>query len=177
VVPPAQPSKGQSPRRTLSASPHKDEAWPTTKQHLRRQVNPVANVFHHSWRICSLRRKRSRRLAMRRERKWATLRASILSGIPTITIPSFLHCPVSGPGLFLGAHSRRPRQMPLAREDIPHISHLTRSTPPPGPDGDSQLQISKSLSLLNGAVQYGACWKNTRLVGPRSGSCGTADPA
>lgn len=71
---------------------------------------------------------------MTRERSWAPLRESILSGIPTIMMPPFLDCPVSGPGLFLGAHSRRPRQMPLAREDISHISHLTRSTPPPGPD-------------------------------------------
>jgi hypothetical protein len=69
---------------------------------------------------------------MVQERKWAALRASTLSGIPTIMIPLFLHCPVSAPGLFLGAHSRRLRQMPLAREDIPLISHITRSTTPPG---------------------------------------------
>ena len=47
---------------------------------------------------------------MVQERKWAALRVSTLSGIPTIMIPLFLHCPVSAPGLFLGAHSRRPRQ-------------------------------------------------------------------
>lgn len=71
---------------------------------------------------------------MTRERNWAALRASILSGIPTITIRSFLYCPVSGPGLFLCAHSRRLAELPLAREDIPHISQLTASTPPTGPD-------------------------------------------
>jgi hypothetical protein len=71
---------------------------------------------------------------MARERNCVALRAAILSGFPTITTSSFSHCPISGPIPFVGAHDRRPRQMPLAREDISHISHLVSSTPPPGPD-------------------------------------------
>jgi hypothetical protein len=135
VVPPAQLSKGQSLCRALSASPHKDGTWRTTKQHLHRDSSAVAGALYHGRGFCNLSRKWFRRLVTTRERKWAAFRAAILSGIPTITIPSFLQCPVSGPGLFLGARSRRLREMPLAREDLPHnISHLTSSTPPPGPD-------------------------------------------
>ena len=62
------------------------------------------------------------------------LRKAILSGFPTITTSSFSQCPISGPSRPATACYRRPRHMPLAREDIPHISHLTRSTTPPGPD-------------------------------------------
>ncbi len=134
VVPPAQPGKGQSLRRALSLSPYKYGTCSTTKQHLRRDSSSVARALYDARETCNLPSKRPGRLVTTRERKWAALRASISSGIPTITIPSCLPCPVSGPGLFLGARSRRPTEMPLAREDIPHISQLTASTPPTGPD-------------------------------------------
>ena len=71
---------------------------------------------------------------MARECNCGSLRAAILSGFPTITIPSFSQRPISGPIPFVGVHDGRYRKMPLAREDIPHISHLVSSTPPPGPD-------------------------------------------
>jgi len=71
---------------------------------------------------------------MAREGNRMALRAAILSGFPTITTRSFSQRPISGPIPCGGAHDRRPRQMPLAREDIPRISHLMSSTPPPGPD-------------------------------------------
>jgi len=45
--------------------------------------------------------------------------AAILSGFPTITTLSFSQRTVSGPIPFVGTPDRRPRQMPLAREDIP----------------------------------------------------------
>lgn len=56
---------------------------------------------------------------MTRERSRAELFACILSGIPSITILSFLQCLVFKQGLFLGAPSRRFKEIPLAREDIP----------------------------------------------------------
>ena len=62
------------------------------------------------------------------------LRQGILSGFPTITTSSFSHRPISGPRPFVVAHHRRTRQIPLPRDDIPHIARLTSSTPPPGPD-------------------------------------------
>jgi hypothetical protein len=71
---------------------------------------------------------------MAREGDCVALRAAILSGFPTVTAPSFSQRPISGPIPFVGPHDRRPRQMPLAREDIPHIFHLVSSPPPPGPD-------------------------------------------
>jgi hypothetical protein len=71
---------------------------------------------------------------MARECNCVALRAAILSGFPSITTPSFSQRPISGPIPFGGAHDRRPRQGPLAREDILHTSHITRSTPPPSPD-------------------------------------------
>ena len=132
MIPPAEPCRGQWPRHTLSVFPHENGTWPTTKLHLRRNSSPVASALYDGRGTCSLHSKRFRRLVMVQERKWAPLRASNLSGIPTIMIPLLLHCSVSAPGLFPGTHSRRPRQMPLAREDIPHISHITSSTPPVG---------------------------------------------
>lgn len=163
VVPPAEPCRDQWRRRTLSASPHKDEICPTTKQRLRRNSSPVAGALYHGRGFCSLSRKRSRRLVTTRDRNWAALRGTILSGIPTIPIPSFLHCPVSGPGLFLGAHSRAPdRCLWRARTFlISAVQHLRLAR--------MGFPTSISKSLLKGAVQYGR--ENTCLVGPgrRSG--------
>jgi len=135
VVQPAQPRRGQALERTSSAALYKDRTWPTTKQHLRRDRNPGASVLCHGRANCRLSSKWSRRLVMARECNWLALRAAILSGFPTITTPSFSQCPTSGPPPFAGAHDRRPGQMPLAREDLPHLAHLMSSTPPPGPDG------------------------------------------
>jgi hypothetical protein len=59
---------------------------------------------------------------MARECNCGALRAAILSGFPTITTRPFSQRPISGPIPFVGAHDRRSRQMPLARDDIPHIS-------------------------------------------------------
>ena len=56
---------------------------------------------------------------MARERNCRALRVAILSGFPSITTPSFSPCPVSGSIRFVCASDRRPRQIPLAREDIP----------------------------------------------------------
>lgn len=153
VIPPAQPCKGQWLRRTLWASSSKDGTWPTTKPRLRRDRSSVASAPYNARETCSLHSKQSRGLVTTWERKWAALRAPILSGIPTITIPSFPQCPVSGRGLFLGTHGRRPRQMPLAREDIPHISHLTSSTPPPG------QEVSPNFDLWVFTQGCGAVWQ------------------
>lgn len=56
---------------------------------------------------------------MTRNRSRAELLGSVLSGIPSITILSFLRRPIFNQGLFLGARSRHLREIPLAREDIP----------------------------------------------------------
>jgi hypothetical protein len=75
--------------------------------------NPVGSALCHGRAICSLSSGWSRRLVMARERNCVALRAHILSGFPTITTPSFSQRPISGPIPFVGAHDRRPRQMPL----------------------------------------------------------------
>jgi hypothetical protein len=133
VVQPVQPRRGHALERVPSATLHKDRASPTKKQHLRPRGNPVTSALDHGRAIWSQSSKWSRRLVMARECNCVTPRAAILSGFPTITTPSFSPCPASGP-ILVGAHDRRPRQVPLAREDIPHVSHLASSTPPPGPD-------------------------------------------
>ena len=128
VVPPAESCRGQWVQRTLSVSTYKNGTWPTTKQHLHRDSTHVAVALYNPQGPCSLNSKQSRRQITTRERTWAALRASILSGIPTITVPSFSQRPVGG--LFLVTHSRRPGELPLAREDIPddsfiaHVQHL-----------------------------------------------------
>ncbi len=134
VVQPVQPRGGQAPERASSTTLSKGWTWLTTKRHWHRDGNPVGSAPYHGRAICSLSSGWSRRLIMARECNCVALRAAILSGFPTITTPSFSPCPISGPIPFVGVHDRRPRQMPLAREDIPRISHLVSSTPPPGPD-------------------------------------------
>lgn len=119
VVQPAQPSRGQAVRCALCASSHKDWSFRATRQHLRREDNRIASVFHHVWRTCSLRSKRSRRPPSTLERDWFGLFASILSGFPNVTTASFAPCPISGPISWRDRDDRRPRQAPLAREDIP----------------------------------------------------------
>ena len=134
AVPPAQLSWGPSLSSRWPGSPHKGGTWLTTNQHLHRNSGPVANALHESRGTCSQHSKRSRRLVMAREPNWAPLPASILSGIPTILTQPFSQCPISGLISGEGRRDRRPRQAPLAREDIPHNSHLSRPTPPPGPE-------------------------------------------
>lgn len=121
-------------RCALSASSHKDGAFPPTKQYLRREGNLLASAFLRGRRDCSQRLKRSQRAARTLERDWLGLCAVILSDIPTIITRPFSQCPISGLIASGGRLDRRPRHVPLARENIPHISHLTGSTPPPGPD-------------------------------------------
>jgi hypothetical protein len=134
VVQPVQPRGGQAPERASSTTLNKGRTWLTTKQHLRRDGNPAGSALYHARAICSLSSGWSGRLVMARECNCVALRQAILSGFPTITTSSFSHCPVSAPSPFLGSRHRRTRQIPLPRDDIPHISRLTSSTPPPGPD-------------------------------------------
>jgi hypothetical protein len=134
VVPPAQPSGDPSLSSRWPGSLHKDGTWFATNQHLHRNSGPAANALHESQGRCSQHSKRSRRLVMAREANSVPLPASILSGIPTILTPRFSQCPISGLISGEGRRDRRPRQAPLAREDIPHNSHLSRPTPPPGPE-------------------------------------------
>jgi hypothetical protein len=141
VVQPARPRRGQALQRASSATFQKDRTCPTTKQHLRRDGNPAASAVYHGHANCRLSLKWFPRLGMARKCNCVALQAAILSGFPTITAPSFSQRPISGPTPFVGAHDRRPRQMPRAREDIPHTSHLTRSTPPPGPDVISNFDL------------------------------------
>ena len=171
VAPPVQPRGGQALLRASSATLNKGRTWLTTKQHLRRDGNPVGSALYQGRAICSLSSGWSRRLVMARECNCVALRVAILSGFPTITTPSFSQCPISGPIPFVGAHDRRPRQMPLAREDIPHISHLVSSNTSAWLGCDSQL---RSL-VFKGGVQYGACGENTSLVGPGGRSGGKTD--
>jgi hypothetical protein len=153
VVQPVQPRGGQALERASATNLNKGRTWLTTKQHLRRGGDPAGSALYHARAICSLSSEWSRKLVMARECNCVALRAAILSGFPTITTPTFSQCPISGPIPFVGTHDRRPRQMPLAREDIPHISHLVSSTPPPGPDVISQL---RSLVFAQG---WGAVWR------------------
>jgi hypothetical protein len=123
AVQPVRQRRVQRLERASSATLHKNRTWPTTKQHLRRDGNPVASAFYHGRANWSLSSKWSCRLLVARECNWVALRAALLSGFPTITTPAFSRCPTLGPTPFVGAHDRRPRQAPLAREDIPpHFS-------------------------------------------------------
>ena len=57
---------------------------------------------------------------MVRDCDWGALRQALLSGFPTIATSSLSRCPISGPSPFVVAHHRRPRHIPLPRDDIPH---------------------------------------------------------
>jgi len=135
VVPPAQLSKGQSLWRALSASLHKDGTWRTTKQFLRGDSSLVASALCHLRANCSLGSMSPQRLAIVKHCDRVALQVAVLSGFPTSATSLFSQCPISGPSPFAMARHRRPRHIPLAREDIPdNISHLTSSILPPGPD-------------------------------------------
>ena len=134
VVPPAEPGGRQSPSHRLSASAHKDRAWPDTKRFLRRHSSPVASALCHLRANCGLGSMSPRRLVIRQDCNRVALQVAVLSGFPTGATSLFSPCPISGPSPFEATRRRRPRHIPLAREDIPCISCLTRSTTPPGPD-------------------------------------------
>jgi hypothetical protein len=142
VVPPAQLCEGPSLRRTWSASSHYDGTWLTTHQHLHGSGGSVASALYDVRLTCSQHSKRSRRLARRRGRNWVALGAAILSGIPNIMIALFLHCSVSARDILPELHSRRTREIPLAREDIPGSTfRCASSAPPPGPDVISNISL------------------------------------
>jgi hypothetical protein len=134
-VPPAQPSWGQSPGHRLAASAHKDRIGPATKQFLRRDSSPVASALRRLRANCRLGSMSPQRLVIVEDCDRVTLQVAVLSGFPISAISLFSQCPVSGPSHFVAPRRRRPKHIPLAREDIPHISHLPRSTTPPGPEG------------------------------------------
>ena len=134
VVQPARPRTGHALQRASSATLNKGKTWPTAKQHSRRNSSPIASVLYDGWANCSRGSVSPRRLVMVRDCDWGPLRQAILSGFPTIPTSSFSHRPISGPNPFVVAHRRRTGQIPLPRDDIPHISRLTSSMPPPGPE-------------------------------------------
>jgi hypothetical protein len=134
VVPPAEPSGRQSPRHRLSASAHKDRTWRATKRFLRRESSPVASALCHLRANCPLGSMSPRRLLIVQLCERVGLQVVVLSGSPTSSTSLFSQCPIFGPSPFVGVHDRRPRQVPLAREDIPCIPCLTRSTTSPGLD-------------------------------------------
>ena len=152
AVQPAQPRRGQALQRASSATLNKDRTWPTTKQLLHRDSNPVASAHCHGGANFRLSSKWSPRLVTVRDCDLGALRQAILSGFPTITTSSFSHCPISGLSPFVVAHHRRTRQIPLPRDDIPHIARLTSSIPPPGAD-----VIPKFDQVF--AQECGAVWR------------------
>jgi hypothetical protein len=134
IVSPVEPCRGGVLSRELSPSQRKHWAWVATKGHFRLEFGPVTSTLYEARETCSLHSKRSERLATARDRGCAALRAAILSGIPNIRIALFLQCSGSARDI-LPVHSRRTREIPLAREDIPDSTfRCANSAPPPGPD-------------------------------------------
>jgi hypothetical protein len=134
AVQPAQTGRGEALERRSSATLTKGRTWASSKQRLRRGGIPVARALYLSRVKCRLSSKGPCRLVKAQECYGGAFGAAILSGFPTVTALSFSQRPVSCPIPFVGTPDRRPRQMPLAREDIPYISQLMSSTTPPGPD-------------------------------------------
>jgi hypothetical protein len=134
VVPPAQSSGRQSPSHRLPASAHKDRTWPAMKQFLRRVRSRVPSALCHLRASCRLGPMSPRRFVIVDDCNFVALQVAVLSGLPTSATSFFSQCPISRPGPLVAARRRRPRHIPLARDDIPNISHLRRSTTPPGAD-------------------------------------------
>ena len=135
VVSPVEPCRGGVLSRESSPSRHKHWAWVTTKVHFRLECGPVTSALYDVRLTCSLHSKRSERLATARDGECAALRAAILSGIPNAKIALFLQCSVSARDILPEVHSRRTREIPLAREEIPDSTfRCANSAPPPGPD-------------------------------------------
>ena len=162
IVPPAQPSVRQSASQRLSASAH-DRTWPATKAFLRRQRNPVSSALCQLRVNCWLASIAPRRLIIVEDCDRLALSVFVLSGFPTSGNLFFSQCAISRRARFVTARSQRPRNIPLAREDIPDISHLTRSITPPGAD---VIQFRFLSRLAKGVVQYGKRRESIRLVGP-----------
>ena len=142
VVSPVEPCRGGVLSRESSPSQHKHWAWVTTKVHFHLESRRVTSALHEARQTCSLHSKRSQRLATARDGECAALRAAILSGIPNAKIASFLQCPVSARDILPEVRSRRTREIPLAREDIPDSTfRCANSAPPPGPDVISTISL------------------------------------
>jgi hypothetical protein len=142
VVPPAQRGESPSLRCTRFASSHNDGTCLTTHQHLHKNSSLVASTLYDGRGPYTQHSKRPPRLAMTRERTWAALRVAILSGIPNVRIALFLQCPASVRDILVAAHSRRAREIPFAREDIPDSTlRCASSAPPPGPDVISNISL------------------------------------
>jgi hypothetical protein len=142
VVSPVEPCRGGVLSRELSPSQRKHWVWVTTKVHFRLECGPVTSVLYEARETCSLHSKRFERLATARDGDCAALRAAILSGIPNVRIALFLQCSVSARDTLLEVHSRRTREIPLAREDIPDSTfRCASSARPPGPDVISDISL------------------------------------
>jgi hypothetical protein len=128
LVQSVQPSGGRAPRSGLSASPHKDRTFPTRKLHSRRDGHRITDTLFRVRETCSPLSYGSRRPARTLEDDQSGFRAVILSGFPSITIRTFPQCPTFRPMSCECSRDRRPEQVPLAREDIPHIPHRMNST-------------------------------------------------
>jgi hypothetical protein len=142
VVPPVEPSGGGVLSRELSPSQRKHWGWVTARVHFRRECGPVTSALYHARETSSLHSKRSERLATARDGECAALRAAILSGIPNARIALFLQCSVSARDILPEVHSRRTREIPFAREDIPDSTfRCANAAPPPGPDVISNISL------------------------------------
>jgi len=141
VVSPVEPCRGGVLSRELSPSQRKHWAWVTTKVHFHLECGAVTSALYEARQTCSLRSKRSEGLATARDRECAALRAAVLSGIPNVRIALFLQCYVSARDILPEIHSRRTREIPLAREDIPHSTFRCANSAPPGPDVISNISL------------------------------------
>ena len=121
VVPPAQTRRGEALERRSSVTLTKGRTWLSPKQRLRRGGNPVASALYYGRANYRLSWKWSQGLLIAQECYGGAFGAAILSGFPTIITLSVSQRPVSDPIALVGASDRRPRQMPLAREDIPGL--------------------------------------------------------
>jgi hypothetical protein len=142
VVSPVEPCRGGVLSRELSPSQRKHWVWVTTKVHFRLQCGPLTSALYEARETCSLHSKRSERLATARDGECAALRAAFLSGIPNVRIALFLQRSVSAPDILPEVDSRRTREIPLAREDIPDSTfRCANSARPPGPDVISNFDL------------------------------------
>ena len=142
VVSAVEPCRGGVLSRELSPSQRKHWAWVTTKVHFHLESGRVTSALHEARQTCSLHSKRSQRLATARDGECAALPAAILSGIPNAKIALFLQCSVSARDIFPEVHSRRTREIPLAREDIRiRLFCCANSAPPPGPDVIANISL------------------------------------
>ena len=133
--------------RELSPSQRKHWAWMTRKVCLYLEWGPVTTALYEARETCRLHLKRSEKLATARDGECAALRAAILSGIPNVRIALFVQCSVSARDTLPEFHSRRTREIPLAREDIPDSTlRCVNSAPPPGPDVISNFQSLRFLT-------------------------------